>query len=141
MFGLRSGPAEKSFAKRAASLVVGDTAAQDREEKGSPFVDWPVAVLAGQGEHGVLHDIERIIIIPHCVAGHVPGPLFHSGQEDVQFCCLAHLLFLTNPGTGCARAVSWLTVPASVACTRPCTLEDKACSIRGQFCVIGSITT
>ena len=60
--------------------MIGDPALQDAEEQRPPLVRGPVGVTPHQGEHGVLHDVQRLIPIRNGEPGHVVGPLLHLRQ-------------------------------------------------------------
>jgi hypothetical protein len=65
-------------------VPVGDRVAEDAEEQRRPLIYRPVPVRPDQLQHGVLHDVERCVMIAGADARHPEGPAFNTSQKAVE---------------------------------------------------------
>ena len=74
----------------APAEVVEDGVLQDPLEQQRPFAGRPVSVVLDQADHGVLHDVERRVVIADRESGMQPGTALDAGEEAVKGGGLAH---------------------------------------------------
>ena len=77
--------------------MIGDPALQDAEEQRPPIGAGPPAVTPDQCQHGVLHDVQRILRVPDAEAGHVEGPFLDLRKEGIHLRAVIHGVAVSAP--------------------------------------------
>ena len=75
---------ENPRADTAAPLPVADAVVEDAVEQRLPFFARPLAITAGEPQHGTLHDIECIVAVAYGHLRNAERPLLDFGQKPVQ---------------------------------------------------------
>src|SRR5690606_26167674 len=77
-------PAENPRPHLAPSLEVADAIAQDSIEERTPFLGRARSIAARELQHGILDDVQGIIVIAHGDAGNAIGTPLHLGKKTFE---------------------------------------------------------
>ncbi len=92
----------------AAAEVVADGVLQNALEEQRQFGGGRVGIAVGQLHHGVLHDVERVLLVPHGVQGLLEGAFLRRQEEVGHFLAACHRecfgLMPTQDGSRAATA-------------------------------------
>ncbi len=96
-------PVPPLVAHRLATIPVPNAILQNTVEQRGPLRLAPVRVPLRQGHHGILHEIERVVVVVGRDPGHAKSPAFDVAQKPLQ--CTAVIQDARLPRTiGASRA-------------------------------------
>ena len=79
-------PRQPAILRAPPPVPVANAALQDAVEQRPPFFRIASAVMAREREHGVLHNVERLIPVTGGELRHAEGASFDTGKETLQTC-------------------------------------------------------
>jgi hypothetical protein len=65
-------------------LRIADSVVEDPVEERLPLLARPLAVAAGQPQHGILHHVEGVVRVAQGHLRDAVGAPFHAGEESVE---------------------------------------------------------